>query len=81
MDRLPYEKSGRSTVCQNELKGITKIIAGSMSAIGNILIFAIRNPVAIIRIPPQALKSAIISGVVSGNIIFAHRNRIKKIIS
>ena len=74
-------KSGINTVAHRWLQGITRIIAGSISAIGNILIFAIRNPVAIIKIPPQALKSAIISGVVRGKIVLAHRNKIRKMIN
>ena len=45
---------------------MTRIIAGIISAIGKFLILTIRKPVAKIRNPPQALKSLIIAGVVSG---------------
>lgn len=60
---------------------MTKIIAGIISAIGNILSFTILKPVANIRKPPQALKSEIIDGVVNGNIKLASKKRIKKIIN
>ncbi len=43
---------------------MTKIIAGIISAIGNILSFTILKPVANIRKPPQVLKSEIIDGVI-----------------
>lgn len=49
-----------------QLIGITKSIAGIMSAVGNILTLIIRKPVASIRKPPQALKSRIMAGVVKG---------------
>lgn len=47
---------------------MTKIIAGIISAIGNILSFTILKPGANTRKTPQALKSEIINGVVNGNI-------------
>lgn len=40
-----------------------------------------KNPVASIRNPPHALKSAIILGVVSGKINFDPKNNKKKIIN
>lgn len=49
-------------------KGMTITMAGIISAIGNSLTLIIRNPVANIKKPPHALKSAIISGVVNGKI-------------
>ena len=61
-----YYSNGRITLTQNQESGMTRIMAGIISAIGNIFSFTIRKPVASIRKPPQALKSAIISGVVSG---------------
>ena len=42
-------------------------------------ILAIRKPVAMSRKPPQALKSAIITGVVRGKITLAMRNSARKI--
>lgn len=56
-------------------------IAGIISAVGKFFSFTIRNPVASIRNPPQALKSLIIPGVVSGKIAVAAKNRIRKIIT
>jgi hypothetical protein len=61
--------------------GITKSIAGIISAVGNILTLIMRNPVASIKNPPQALKSKIMDGVVKGKIKTAIRNRKKKIIN
>jgi hypothetical protein len=58
--------------------GITKSIAGIISAVGNILTLIMRNPVASIKNPPQALKSKIMDGVVKGKIKTAIRNRKKK---
>ena len=63
---------------QNMLTGITRIIAGSISAMGNILTLIIRKPVASIRKPPQALKSLIMEGVVWGMITPPSENRMKK---
>ena len=48
-------------------------IAGIMSAVGKFFSFTIRKPVASIRNPPQALKSLIMPGVVSGKIAVAAR--------
>ena len=45
---------------------MAKIMAGIMSAVGNIFNLIMRNPVATIRRPPQALKSFTMAGVVSG---------------
>ena len=56
-------------------------IAGIMSAVGKFFSFTIRKPVASIRNPPQALKSLIMPGVVSGKIAVAAKNRIRKIIN
>lgn len=56
-------------------------IAGIMSAVGKFFSFTIRKPVASIRNPPQALKSLIMPGVVSGKIAVAAKNRIRKIIT
>ena len=44
---------------------ITTII-GIISAVGNILTAIMRKPLATIKIPPTALKSRIMSGVVKG---------------
>ena len=54
-------------------------MAGIISAIGKFFSLIILNPVANIKNPPHALKSIIISGVVSGKIIPAHKNKTKKI--
>ena len=62
----------------NQLNGITKIIAGIISTTGNIFNFSILNPAATIKKPPQALKSAIISGVVNGTIKLADKNNDRK---
>lgn len=64
-----------TTEVHSALKGNTNTIAGSMSATGKSTILAIRKPVAISKIPPHALKSAIMSCVVSGRITRARRNR------
>ena len=66
------------TLTQNHDKGITRTIAGIISAVGNILTRIIRKPVATIKKPPQALKSAIISGVVNGTMIPASKKRAVK---
>lgn len=55
-------------------KGITKINAGSILAIRKAFIPLIRKPTASIIIPPQAVKSAIIPGVVIGNINVTLKN-------
>ena len=67
------------TLTQSQLNGITNIIAGTISTTGNILSFNILNPAATIKKPPQALKSLIISGVVSGTINPADKNKNVKI--
>ena len=54
---------------------MTSTIAGSILAIGNDLIPEIRRPVASIKTPPQAVKSFNISGVVSGMIKDALKNK------
>ena len=69
----------RRTDCQNQLKGITNTIAGSISAIGNFFKFRMRKPVATINNPPQALKSAIIPAFTNGRIHREHRNKIRNI--
>ena len=65
----------------SQLKGMASTMAGIMSAMGNDLILVIRRPVATIRKPPQALKSAIMSGVVMGRMPLAPKNRARKITS
>lgn len=65
----------------NQDKGITKIIAGIISAIGNILSFTILKPVASIKNPPQALKSEIIDGDVNGKMKRASKKRITKMMN
>ena len=52
-----------------------------MSAVGNILTLIIRKPVANKRIPPTALKSLIMAGVVSGKIKPPQAKRIMKMIN
>ena len=69
------------TLTQNHDSGITIIMAGIMSAVGNILTRIIRKPVATMRKPPQALKSAIISGVVNGTMTPASKKRAVKIMN
>ena len=54
-------------------------MAGTISTTGNILSFKILNPAATIKKPPHALKSLIISGVVSGTINPADKNNNVKI--
>ena len=73
--------SGKTYAVHSALNGITRIMAGIISAIGNILTFIIRNPVASMINPPHALKSLIISGVVSGKITPAMKNRRRNIIN
>lgn len=65
----------------NQDKGITKIIAGIISAIGNILSFTILKPVASIKNPPQALKSEIIDVDVNGKMKRASKKRITKMMN
>ena len=65
MNLIP-QSMGTMQLTHNALIGMTRIIAGIMSAMGNSLIFAIRRPVASRMKPPQALKSLIMVGVVSG---------------
>ena len=67
---LTYNKCN-IILTQNQLNGITKIIAGIISTTGNIFNFSILKPAATIKKPPQALKSAILSGVVNGTIKLA----------
>ena len=55
-------------------------IAGIISAVGKFFSFTIRNPVASIRKPPQALKSLIMPGVVNGKIAVAAKKSIRKMI-
>jgi len=55
--------------------GIIITIAGSILAIGKDLIPLILSPVASIKIPPLALKSASISGVVIGIMTEAPKNK------
>ena len=69
------------TLTQNQESGMTRIMAGIMLAIGNIFSLTIRKPVASIRKPPQALKSAIISGVVSGTMKADKKKRQQKMIN
>ena len=79
-----YYSNGRITLTQNQESGMTRIMgimAGIISAIGNIFSFTIRKPVASIRKPPQALKSAIISGVVSGTMKADKKKRQQKMIN
>ena len=64
---------------QRWLSGMTRIIAGIMSAVGNMESPRIRNPVATMIIPPQALKSFIIDGVVNGKIRPAAKKSARKI--
>ena len=52
-----------------------------MLTTGNILMPQMRNPVAISNKPPTALKSAIIDGVVSGNISAAAHASVNWMIS
>lgn len=64
----------------DEIGMITSII-GIISAVGNIFILAILNPLASINTPPVALKSRIISGVVNGTITCASEKITIKIIN
>ena len=68
-------------VTQRLLKGITRTIAGIISAIGNSFNFIILKPVASSNIPPHALKSPIIAGVQNGYITVASKNSSIKIIN
>lgn len=77
--RLYSYSIGTTTFPQNQLTGMTSTIAGIISATGKLWIFAMRKPVARRRKPPQALKSAIISGVVSGKMNFAAAKIARKI--
>ena len=61
--------------------GITRIMAGIISAVGNWRSFIIRKPVAIMRKPPQALKSPIMAFVVRGRMKPALTKRRKKTIN
>ena len=73
--------NGKITFTQSHERGITRTIAGIISAIGNIFSLTIRKPVASIKKPPQALKSAIISGVVNGTMKDDRKKRQQKIIN
>ena len=68
-----YEISGTTKFAQNHDSGMTRTMAGIMSAVGNAFSCMILKPVASMRKPPQALKSLIIAGVVSGKITPASR--------
>ena len=61
-----YEISGTTKFAQNHDSGMTRTMAGSMSAMGNSRTFMMVRPVASRMKPPQALKSLIITGVVRG---------------
>ena len=50
-------------MARSQLIGITKSIAGIISATGKFRILHMRKPVASMMNPPQALKSLIIAGV------------------
>ena len=62
------ESSGRIYETQRNDSGMTRIIAGIISGVGNIFSCRMRKPVAIMINPPHALKSLIMAGVVSGMI-------------
>ena len=51
---------------QIQLKGMIRIIAGIISAVGKFVTLFIRKPAASMKNPPTALKSLIIAGVVRG---------------
>ena len=65
---LPYASSGRIYAAHKKDSGMTRIIAGIISAVGNIFSCRMRKPLAIMTNPPHALKSLIMAGVVSGMI-------------
>ncbi len=67
--------------CQAAEKGITSINEGSILAVGKARIPHRRKPVASIMMPPQAVKSAIIDGLINAMIKVAAKNRITKTIS
>ncbi len=67
--------------CQAAEKGITSISEGSILAVGKARIPHRRKPVASIMMPPQAVKSAIIDGLINAMIKVAAKNRITKTIS
>lgn len=71
---MPALHKGDNIGVHIQLIGITKSMAGIISAMGKSSILAIRQPVAIRRKPPTDLKSAIIDGVVSGKMSFASSN-------
>ena len=81
VEKLSFYKSGIIQFTQNQLSGMTKTMAGIISAIGNSFTLIIRNPVANIKNPPHALKSAIMSGVVNGIMNFAPKNKQVKMIN
>lgn len=58
---------------------MTRTIAGIISAIGKSSSFTIRKPVANMMNPPQALKSLIMDGLVSGTMMPASRYRANRI--
>lgn len=62
----PQLSRGSTKFDQIQLRGMTRIMAGIMSAVGNILTLTMRKPIKKTMRPPQALKSPIISGVVIG---------------
>lgn len=47
-------------------RGMTRIIAGIISAMGNSFTLIMRKPVASKRTPPHALKSLIMAGLQKG---------------
>ena len=73
-----FHNKGKMISVQSQLHGRINNMVGILAAEGKSLILAIQNPVANIKNPPQALKSAIISGVVSGRMNFANKNRLEK---
>ena len=67
--------------CQAAEKGITSSSEGSMFAVGKARIPQSRKPVANMTMPPQAVKSAIIDGVINTIIKLAAKKRIANTIS
>ena len=62
-----------SATTESKIVDMASTMAGIISATGNIFTRIIRKPVARRRTPPQALKSLIMTGVVSGKIRPASR--------
>ena len=67
--------------CHTAEKGITRIIDGSIFAVGKARIPQSRKPVASMMMPPQAVKSATIEGLIIVMIKLAAKKRITKTIS